>query len=283
MSHPSTIHADFNKLVSYYPTYKTLPAPLQKFMDGLNKITPGNTSCVVQVSHALNKAGLRIPARSFRRANALIDSNYYLLAVDELELYLLGVYGRGEDIKRDAAGSVRSLAGMKLHINGRQGILVFRNGGAGHHTELWDKTHILQDGKAVSGGGAVMNESNIFGQPRVLFWEVAEEKAGVKAVPSWLPGWWKVYDGVTYYYYFTDQHVVTYTKTAPANLGIPPVKMPLNEGRVTISGDAMKAVIDWNPADGGETQETFTRGSTSADNMNGVSNRYAPLTATKMK
>jgi hypothetical protein len=172
---------------------------------------------------------------------------------------------------------------MKAYIDGRRGILVFRNAGTGHHTELWDKTHILQDGKAVSGGGAVMNEANIFGQPRVLFWDVAEEKKGVNPVPSWLQGWWKVNDGNIYYYYFTDQHVVTYTKTEPKNLTIPPVKMPLNEGAVTVSSTATTIVIDWNPADGGETKETFTRQSTSSDSMNGVSNRYAPLLATKMK
>lgn len=283
MSQTGIVHANFDVLKSNYPTYKTLPTSLQKFMDGLNKITPGNTPCVIQVSHALNKAGLRIPPRSFRRANALIDFNYYLMAVDELELYLSGVYGRGEDIKKTPGGSTRSTADMKLHIKGKQGILVFRNSGAGHHTELWDQTHILQDGKAVSGGGAVMNESNIFGQPRVLFWEVAMENAGVKPVPSWLPGWWKVYDGNTYYYYFTDQHVVTYTKSAPSNLTSPPVKMPLNEGSVSISDDATKAVIDWNPSDGGETKETFTHWSVASERMDGVSNRYSPLTAMKMK
>jgi hypothetical protein len=250
-------------------------------MDGLNAITPGNTSCCVQVSHALNKAGVLIPSHSFRRPNTKIDSFFYLLAVDELEIYLAGISGRGEDIKKGGSGN-RSLTEMKNYIDGRQGILVFRNSGAGHHTELWDKNHILQDGKMLSGGGAVMNESNIFGQPRVLFWDVALEATGTAAVPSWLLGWWHVNDGVDYYYYFSDQHVVTYTKTKPANLQMPPNKVPMNEGSVKLSTNDTVVTLDWNPADGGETREIFTRQPSSTTEMSGVSNRYGPLKATKM-
>ena len=102
-------------------------------------------------------------------------------------------------------------------------------------------------------------------------------------MPSWLRGWWNVNDGNTYYYYFSDQHVVTYTKVEPKNLLFPPVKQPLNEGAVTISQNSLTVVIDWNPADGGETKETFTRLPTIGESMSGVSNRYGPLSATKMK
>jgi hypothetical protein len=283
MAQTSQIRANFDTLKANYPTYKTLPPALQNLMDGLNKITPGNTPCCVQISHALNKSGQLVPSSSFRRANAKIDSYYYILAVDELDQYLAGRYGRGEEIKKDPSGKMRLLNEMKRYLDGKRGILLFRNGGAGHHTELWDETHIIQDGKAVSGGGAVMNESNIFGQPRVLFWEVSEEKTGLTPVPDWLQGWWKVFDGNTYYYYFSDQHVATYTKVPPKSTIAPPVKQPLNEGAVTISPDTTKVVIDWNPADGGETQETFTRLLAVSDSMNGVSNRYAPLSATKME
>jgi hypothetical protein len=201
--------------------------------------------------------------------------------VNELEQYLSGAYGRVEDIKRDPSGKQRSMNEMKKYIDGRQGILVF----GGMHTELWDKTHIMQDGKALGGNGAVMNEAAIFGTAKVLFWEVSEEPAGLTPVPSWLQGWWNVYDGNTYYYYFSDEHVVTYTKTEPKNLSSPPVKIPMNEGDVTITLDARNTatiVLDWNPADGGATRETFTNVITSRDGMNGVSNRYAPLYAKKM-
>ena len=282
MAETGKIRVNFETLKTHYPTYTTLPQPLQKFMDGLNKIAPGNTPCCVQISHALNKAGRLIPSTSFRRGNSKIGSFFYILAVDELEQYLSGLYGRGEEIKRDPSGKARSTAEMKAHLNGRQGILLFRSSGAGHHTELWDKTRIIQDGKAVSGGGAVMNESNIFGQPRVLFWEVVEEKPGTNPVPAWLLGWWKVDDGNLYYYYFNDSHVVTYTKVEPKNVAHPPVKQPLNEGAVTISQNATTITLDWNPADGGETRETFTRLPTTTESMLGVSNRYGKLSATKM-
>lgn len=282
MSVKAHVGVSFETLKRNYPTYKTLPPKLQDFMDGLNRITPGNTPCCVQVSHALNMAGRRIPTHSFRRRNAQIGSFYYLLAVDELEMHLSGVYGRGESIKKSSSGHTRSLAEMKKHIDGRQGILVFRNNGAGHHTELWDRTHILQDGKAVSGGGAVMNQENIFGQPRVLFWDVGADAPGTAPIPPWLTGWWHVNDGQDYYYYFSDQHVVTYTKTKPSNLNIPPAKIPMNEGSVHLSFHDAVITIDWNPADGGETQEIFTRLPTTINQMAGVSNRYGPLMATKM-
>ena len=95
---------------------------------------------------------------------------------------------------------------MKRYLDGRRGILLFRNGGAGHHTELWDETHIIQDGKAVSGGGAVMNESSVFGQPRVLLWAVSEEKNGYHTrarLVTVVGGRYST--GNTYYYYFSDQ------------------------------------------------------------------------------
>jgi len=299
MSETSKIRVNFDTLKSHYPTYKTLPLPLQKFMDGLNKPVIDrnkihkekgeplehlpNTPCCVQISHALNKAGQLVPTSSFRRANSQIESYYYILAVDELEQYLSGRYGRGEEVKKPPSGNARSRDEMKQYLHDKQGILLFRDTGAGYHTELWDKTHIIQDGNAVSGGGAIMNEGGIFGQPRVLFWEVIEEKPGLIPVPDWLRGWWNVYDGNTYYYYFSDQHVVTYTKVAPKSIMVPPVKQPLNEGAVTVSDNSTIVVIDWNPADGGATKETFTRLPTISESMGGVSNRYAPLSATKMK
>ena len=274
------IRMDFGVLVANYPKHNNLPPLVQNYLDGLNKKIPEgqpkNTSCCLQVSHALHATPQQIYPRSFRRDNAPIGGKYYIQAVDELEHYLTGRYGKTDDIKRDDSGKVRSEAQMKQYLDGMQGILVFRNAGAGAHTELWNEDTILQ--KAGAPGG--MNEQYIFSQPRILFWEVTEE-ADENPVPSWLPGWWSVYDGNQYYYYFSDQHGVTYTKVAPANLFTPPAPQPLNEGTVTVSATGI--VIDWNPADGGATRETFTReGWTSESAMNGVSNRYAPLYAKKM-
>jgi hypothetical protein len=267
------IFVEFDALKTHYPTYKKLPPELQKFMDDLG---PPNTSCCVQMSHALNKAGQLIPHQGYRRPNSPIASFYYILAVDELEQYLSWRYGKGEEIKHGK----KTMAQMKAYLDGKQGILLFRDGGAGYHTELWDGDHILQDGNMVSGGGARMNEDNIFSKPRVLFWEVEGNNPYMSTVPDWLQGWWEVWDGNYYYYYFSDQDIVTYTKTKPKSLTAPPIKMPINEGEVHIDDDDT-VIINWNPADGGETVETFTR--ESDDKMRGVSNRYSPLSATKMK
>ena len=64
MADTGKIRVSFKTLRSHYPTYKTLPPPLQKLMDDLNKITPGNTPCCVQISHALNRAGNSPPRRA---------------------------------------------------------------------------------------------------------------------------------------------------------------------------------------------------------------------------
>jgi len=274
---PGRIQVAFDDLLSRYPTYKTLPPELQKYLDDLNKINPGNTPCCLQMSHALNLVGQIIPSQSYRRPNAPIGSYYYIQAVDELEQYLAGRYGRGEEIKTPDR---RSRADMEEYLNGEQGILVFREGYAGFHTELWNTDHIVQNG-APSGGGAIMNADAIFSKPRVVFWStIGSDPYEENPVPGWLQGWWEVYDGNYYYYYFNDENVVTYTTAKPANTSMPPYKMPMNEGDVTVSGDETEIIIDWNPADGGETQEIFTKRSPTT--MNGTSNRYAPLFATKI-
>lgn len=291
MSTKSTIDLDFDTLRSNYPTYSNLPKALKTYMDALNKnIKPGqpkNTPCCIQVSHALNLAGHMIPVRSHRRENAPIPggAGRYVQAVDELELYLAATYGRGEEIKTpDIAKAKDAIQRMKQRLDGRQGILVFRDGGAGFHTELWDKTHIIQNG-APTAHGAAMSETGIFGQPRVLFWPVGQNTspgAPTASLPHWLYGWWEVYDNNTYYYYFSHQYIVSYTKNKPKNLNAIPVSLPLNEGRVTLLKNSTVVVLDWNPADGGETRETFTRIPPDTNYMTGVSNRYGPLTATKL-
>lgn len=107
--------------------------------------------------------------------------------------------------------------------------------------------------------------------------------AAPAAPPQWVKGWWTVNDGSTYYYYFSDPslvNLVTYTKTRPANARVAPPKHPMNEGSVSFTAQGL--VIDWNPADGGATRETFTRRGGSESDMTGVSNRYGPLTAKKL-
>ncbi len=283
------ISVSFESLKTNYPFYNRLPKNLQDYIDVLNGITPEqkkagihpkgiNTPCCLQVSHALNSVKEFIPPHSFRRANPSLGGQYYLQAVDELEVYLSGRYGRGENIRRVAATKkLRNPDEMKAYIKGKQGILLFRNNGAGQHTEIWDTDTTLQNGQ-VPG---VYVGPKVFENERVLFWEVSAPGVGVNPVPEWLQGWWSVFDGVQYYYYFSNQHIVTYTKTKPKYLSEPPQKTPLNEGEVTISSLPNRSFsIVWGEADGGTTKETFVPLGT--DKMNGASNRYAPLTAEKM-
>ena len=98
---------------------------------------------------------------------------------------------------------------------------------------------------------------------------------------SWLQGWWTVYDGEYYYYFFSPQGIVQYTKIKP-NAKAPPPAAPLNTGKYVFSPPST-LVIDWNPNDGGSTRETFKNATRNATKMNATSNRYAPLVATKIR
>ena len=286
------IRIKFQDLIDNYTLHNRgkLEANIQKYLDALNKKVDEenvkreadgkkklghHTSCCYQVSHSFNATAKKIPPASFRRPNAQIPggNGFYIGAVDEMEHWLIGEFGKTEDIKPQG-----DLAAMKRYIGGKTGILVFRDGGAGYHVEFWNGSTIIQN-KDISGN---MSESGIFSQPRVLFWEITDV-ADANPIPVWLRGWWSVYDGIQYYYYFSDQHGVTYTKTAPASITVPPLKSPLNEGTVTVSAAPPHVVIDWNPADGGTTQEKFTRvNMTSESDMKGTSNRYGDLVARRM-
>jgi len=171
------IPASFSMLRKNYPA--RVPDPknpgssilpvkeLQAFMDTL---PPGNTPCCVQISHALNLSGERIPQNNpgGRRANSLINvkegSFYYILAVDELEVWLTQKYGAGLDVRKFAGLSASSndMGAMKRQLGLVKGVIVFRStSGAGVHTELWDGNQILQRDMA---------EAHLFSQPRILFW-----------------------------------------------------------------------------------------------------------------
>jgi hypothetical protein len=102
----------------------------------------------------------------------------------------------------------------------------------------------------------------------------------VSPLAQWMQGWWSVWDGNQYYYYFGQGGYVQYVKTMPVSKAAPP-KHPLNTGTFTVAASG-GLVIDWNPADGGATRETFANARVSNTQMNGTSNRYAPLLAKKM-
>ncbi len=63
---------------------------------------------------------------------------------------------------------------IQTYLQGRTGILLFRNTGAGFHTELWNGSDIKQTD---------MDRGACFGQPRVLFWDT-EDSAGASGDDS---------------------------------------------------------------------------------------------------
>jgi type VI secretion system (T6SS) effector Tae4 (amidase) len=239
----------FDALREHYPYFKKLPPHLQNYINALNKgLKPGqptNTPCCLQVSEALNWCGSdhKVPPKSQRRDNPQLpwkSGNYFLQAVDELENHLVARYGAGEEIK---TGSRKDMASMQKYLNGKQGILCFRSGVAGMHTELWDKTHILQDG-APSSSGSAMRQDAIFATPRVVFWEATGAAAPASPVTGELLGWWEVKDRAdTYYYYFFPSGVVHYTRTRPKQM-YPPV--PTTDSSGTFSTDRSGIVtVKW--------------------------------------
>jgi hypothetical protein len=136
----------------------------------------GGTPCCVQMSQALNLSGLIVPSASFRRNNAYLTINgtgyYYFGAVDELEDFLTNQCAggfAGELVTTDGSGNARSAGDIQQYLQGRQGILAFRDMGAGAHTELWDGHDILQQD---------IDRGWCFHQPRILFWDAGP--------PQWL-------------------------------------------------------------------------------------------------
>jgi hypothetical protein len=102
----------------------------------------------------------------------------------------------------------------------------------------------------------------------------------VSPLAQWMQGWWSVWDGNQYYYYFDACGSVQYTKVKPIGKMAPPAK-PLNQGSFKFP-QSNTLVIDWNPADNGATKETFSDARVGCTQMNGTSNRYSPLVAKRM-
>jgi hypothetical protein len=63
------IKADFGEILANYPAHNQLPPALQKTIDDLNKPylpKKPNTPCCLQVCHAFNKSGIKVPSGNFR-------------------------------------------------------------------------------------------------------------------------------------------------------------------------------------------------------------------------
>jgi len=98
---------------------------------------------------------------------------------------------------------------------------------------------------------------------------------------NWLKGWWKVWDGNYYYYFFGPGGVVQYTKTKPSNTSGPPIRAD-NIGSYTYT-PPNQLVITWNQVPGAEAacRETFYNAVSGCQQMNATSTLYSPLVATR--
>jgi len=103
----------------------------------------------------------------------------------------------------------------------------------------------------------------------------------VGPILGWLNGWWKVWDGNVYYYFFGPGGLVQYTNSPPRDTSAPPQRAA-NNGRYTYS-PPNKLVVSWNQVPGAEAacQETFYNAVSGCRQMNATSNLYSPLVATR--
>lgn len=277
-SQDGKIRLDAAKLIKEYPTHRaeSMPPSMKEHFRKQNehidkenkkkeewnkahptekpkKPDPHATSCVFQVSWALNAVGgdHTIPPRSHWRPNTpLAGGGYHMGGVNELEVYLGSKYGDPEILKSPTVNAGATQAAMEKRIAGRQGIIAFREGWGGAHTEIWDKTRVLQNGAPIannSGGTAVMDQKWMWGRPTILFWEILAPKPTFVA-PAWLVGWWHIADFPNnYYYYFYPDGTVVYTKTAPT-MAYCPVPSSDKSGSYTLPG-ANAVRIKWNDED----------------------------------
>ncbi|HJZ89953.1 MAG TPA: hypothetical protein VKE40_03720 [Gemmataceae bacterium] len=115
-------------------------------------------------------------------------------------------------------------------------------------------------------------------------WTHLVRLAAATDVPAleWPMGWWKVWDGNTYFYYLGPNGVAQYTKTSPLDTRVPP-KNPKNVGRYTFTPPS-QLVITWNKIAGASDscRETFYNAVPECWKMNAYSNLYGPLGATRM-
>jgi hypothetical protein len=94
---------------------------------------------------------------------------------------------------------------------------------------------------------------------------------------DWMGGWWKVWDGNTYYYFFGEDGVVEYTRTKPSNAMAPPTRAD-NTGTYSYALPS-QLVVTWQRVPGVEfaCQETFNNAVPGCQQMNAFSNLYSPL------
>ncbi|WID96353.1 hypothetical protein QO058_27115 [Bosea vestrisii] len=100
---------------------------------------------------------------------------------------------------------------------------------------------------------------------------------------AWPMGWWRVWDGGTWFYYLGPDGVAKSSKTSPFNTRTPPGKAH-NTGTWVYSAPKT-LVITWKQVAGAPKpcKETFVNAAEGCEQMNATSNLYSPLVATRME
>lgn len=107
----------------------------------------------------------------------------------------------------------------------------------------------------------------------------------IKKYPlPWPTGWWRVWDGGTWYYYLADKGIAMSCKTPPSppSNTEPPAKAKIhNTGMWRTSSKSL--VITWKQVGGAKKpcEETFWNAVEECQRMNANSNLYSPLVATR--
>lgn len=105
---------------------------------------------------------------------------------------------------------------------------------------------------------------------------------GASTELAWPMGWWRVWDGNTWYYYLGPNGVAMSSKSPPFNTRTPPGKAH-NTGTWTYS-PPQTLVITWKQVVGTRVpcKETFWNAGDGCEQMNANSNLYSPLAAKRM-
>jgi hypothetical protein len=290
----AVIDLDFEAMRKAYRDFKSLPPDIGKWLDDQHKIEAvenekreienierekqgkkplpmlHSTSCCMQASLSFNATTQPIPkAGPVGRDNTTLSGGRnYILDVGEFRAYLTYKYG-----PTDQVSDFSEIAGMR-------GVLIFGGG----HIEFWDGDAIFQSVEGAKrrngNAGAVIGAGFLKSRP-LWFWRIGREIIAPSG-PDWLFGWWEVYDGNTYYYYFFPDGSVNYIETRPSPKWTPP-KTVGNKGRYVMR--ELGPFVTWAPKPGVKpTEETFIRGEegTSDKFMTATSNNYGPLRANKM-
>jgi hypothetical protein len=155
------ITADFDTLWANLPQY----FEVRKI---ITNIPEGWETCCIQMSHALNMAGLPI---NYGNKNRVLQfhGREHMLDVTEMRGYLNTTYEDAETISRvDVNGKLIARIALQGYLDQRQGIIAF----GGRHIDLWNGTQIHGKNYIQSA----LWEANSAIRDGIFFWDVSDSE-----------------------------------------------------------------------------------------------------------